>query len=226
MIWDVERKVKQGVVGFIVDRVLAIVIVLGVALLLLLSLTVGTWFAAFGNVLANVLPGIAYVYALRIVNYVIIFFIFTLLFAIIYKTLPNVSITWDDVWVGAAVTALLLTIGQALIGLYFSISRFGLAAGVAGAGVILLIWIYYSTQIVLIGAEFTQVYARKYRSKIKAETDTIPFVGIPHPQKGNKRKESKLDYSENRTLGVAGRGARVTVLPSCSRRRTKRRSKA
>jgi len=114
MIWDVERKVKQGVVGFIVDRVLAIVIVLGVALLLLLSLTVGTWFAAFGNVLANVLPGIAYVYALRIVNYVIIFFIFTLLFAIIYKTLPNVSITWDDVWVGAAATALLLTIGQAL----------------------------------------------------------------------------------------------------------------
>lgn len=176
MIWDVAKQADQGIAGYIADRILAVVIALGVVFLLLLSLVVGTSFAVFGNALANLLPGPAALLALRIGNYLIVFIIFTLLFAIIYKTLPDATIPWSDVWVGTAVTSLLFTIGQVLIGVYFSVSRLGVAAGVAGATLILLIWVYYSAHIVLLGAVFTEVYAEKYGSKIKADQDGGPLA--------------------------------------------------
>src|SRR5690606_1694061 len=97
----------------------------------------------------------------------------TLLFAVIYKVLPDVKIAWRDVWMGAAVTSLLFGIGKLLIGLYLGNSSIGSSYGAAGSFVILLLWIYYSAQILLFGAEFTQVYARTYGSKIEPGANAV-----------------------------------------------------
>lgn len=91
----------------------------------------------------------------------------SLLFALMYKYLPDVKITWRDVGVGAMITALLFTIGKYLLGLYLGESSFGSTYGAAGSLVIFLAWVYYSAQILLFGAEFTQVYARRYGSQIR-----------------------------------------------------------
>ena len=95
-----------------------------------------------------------------------IYLVTTLLFAMIYKYLPNVEIGWSDVWIGAAVTALLFTAGKFLIGLYLGTSGVTSAYGAASSLVIILIWVYYSAQIFLLGAEFTQIYATRWGSRI------------------------------------------------------------
>jgi len=90
----------------------------------------------------------------------------TLLFSMLYKMLPDVEISWEDVWVGGAITAILFTLGKFLLGLYLGMSTVSSAYGAAGSLVVLLLWVYYSAQIIFLGAEFTQVYARKYGSEI------------------------------------------------------------
>ncbi|HET7059285.1 MAG TPA: YhjD/YihY/BrkB family envelope integrity protein, partial [Nitrospiraceae bacterium] len=94
----------------------------------------------------------------------------TLLFAMMFKLLPDAKIAWRDVWIGAGLTSLLFTIGKLLIGLYLGKSDVGSAYGAAGSLVILLVWVYYSSQILLFGAEFTSVYANRYGSRIVAAT--------------------------------------------------------
>jgi membrane protein len=98
----------------------------------------------------------------QIVNFVVSFGVTTLLFALIYKVLPNAEITWRDVWMGAVATALLFTVGKWLLGIYLGFSSTSSAYGAAGSLIALLIWIYYSAQIFLFGAEYTQVYAYRY----------------------------------------------------------------
>src|SRR5207237_1607515 len=95
------------------------------------------------------------------------FVILVLLFALIFKVLPDVEIGWEDVWIGATVTALLFTIGKALISLYLGRSSIASSFGAAGALILVLVWVYYSTTIFLLGAEFTKVYARRFGSGIK-----------------------------------------------------------
>jgi membrane protein len=137
--------------------------ILGVGFLLLVSLVLSAALAAVHDVLARHLP-----LASRILpglNFLLSFTVITALFAMIYKVLPDVAMSWRDVWLGAAVTALLFTIGKTLIALY--LGRAGMASiyGAAGSFVLVLLWIYYSAQILLIGAEFTEVYSRRYGSR-------------------------------------------------------------
>ena len=122
-------------------------------------------------------------------NVAISFAVITLLFAAIYKVLPDVEIAWSDVWTGAAVTALLFTIGKLLIGLYLGHASVGSTYGAAGSLLVLLIWVYYSAQILLFGAEFTQVYAREYGTRIVPDKSAVPVTeearakqGIPHEE--------------------------------------------
>jgi membrane protein len=163
-IWKVEPK-PRGIFETVRGRVLLFAMVLVIAFLLLVSLVISAGLAALGQFLGNVLPVPEVV--LHALNFVISFLFVTLLFALIYKVLPDAEIAWRDVWVGAAVTSLLFAVGKLAIGLYLGHSGTSSAYGAAGSLVVLLLWVYYSAQILFFGAEFTQLYARRYGSKVQ-----------------------------------------------------------
>jgi len=140
--------------------------VLGVGFLLLVSLVASAALAAFDGWLGRSLPGLQLI--LPVVDVVFSVGMTILLFALIYKYVPDERIPWSDVWVGATVTALLFTVGKLLIGLYLGRSSFNSAYGGAGSLVVLLLWIYYSAQIFLLGAEFTRVFAYEHGSRSNA----------------------------------------------------------
>jgi membrane protein len=146
--------------------------VLGIGFLLLVSLVVTAAVAAVGKWATGLLPGGETL--VNILTFAVSFALITLLFAMIYKVLPDVEIAWRDVWIGAAVTALLFTIGKFLIGLYLAHSTVASTYGAAGSLVVLLLWIYYSSQILFLGAEFTQVYATRYGSRIRPSKHAVP----------------------------------------------------
>jgi membrane protein len=164
-VWEVEPKSGSGLVGLIKERFVSFTMVLGVAFLLLVSLLVSAAIAALGHFLSSSLPGGEVLWS--VLNALISLGIVTLLFALIFKVVPDAKIAWRDVWVGAGVTALLFTVGKLLLGLYLGKSSFTSSYGAAGSVVALVVWVYYSSQIVLLGAEFTQVYATRLGSKIK-----------------------------------------------------------
>ena len=164
-IWEVPEKEKpSGIWGWLRSRVLSFGLVLGLAFMLMISLVVSAGLAAAGEWLGG---GDAAETLLAIVlNFVASFAIFTVLFAMIYKIMPTAKISWHDVWMGAAVTALLFNVGKSLIGLYLAKSSVASGFGAAGSFVILIAWFYYSAQIFLFGAEYTWVYAN---SKVRKE---------------------------------------------------------
>ncbi|HXW01096.1 MAG TPA: YihY/virulence factor BrkB family protein [Anaerolineae bacterium] len=161
-IWEVPPKPERGILGMVKDRFLSFTMVLGIGFLLLVSLIISAALSALDPYLTDLLPGS--IYLIKILNLVISFGLITLLFALIYKILPDVEIAWSDVWIGAAVTSLLFNLGKFVIGVYLGNSSAGSAYGAAGSLVVLLLWVYYSAQILLFGAEFTQVYAKRYGS--------------------------------------------------------------
>ncbi|HSJ57597.1 MAG TPA: YhjD/YihY/BrkB family envelope integrity protein, partial [Anaerolineae bacterium] len=156
-----------------------------IAFFLLVSLVASAALSAAGNYLESLLPGLLPV--AQILSLLLSFGVITLLFALIFKYLPDVEIEWSDVWVGAAVTAALFLIGEFLIGLYLGQSAAASAYGAAGALVLLLLWVYYSAQILFFGAEFTHTYALKFGSRIVPAEGAVPLTeearveqGIPH----------------------------------------------
>jgi len=157
IIWQVQEKPGQGIWKVLKDRFISLLAVLGTGFLLLISLVISAGLSAVGATLAHVLPGPEFV--LQIINVLVSFAVVTLLFAMIYKLLPDTPIQWGDVWIGAGITSLLFTIGKFFIGLYLGKSDVGVAYGAAGSLVVILIWVYYASQIFLFGAEFTAVYA-------------------------------------------------------------------
>ena len=167
MIWNVSPPPDRGIVGFIQDRLLSVGMVLGGGLVLILLLVASAVLTAINQWLNNIFNTPDGIWSLIDVS--ISFGIVILLFAGIYKFLPDVKIAWSDVWIGSAITAVLFTIGKSLIGLYLGNSGAGSAYGVAGSLVVLLLWINYSWQILFFGAEFTQIWANKYGSRIVAK---------------------------------------------------------
>jgi len=163
-IWEVAPKPERNFKTFIFSRFLSFGMVMGIAFMLLVSLVISAALAFLNNILGTLSPGMGYLWSA--INIIISFSVITLLFALIFKYLPDVNIAWGDVLIGAMITALLFTIGKYLIGLYLGKSTFSSAYGAAGSLVVLLFWIYYSAQIIFVGAEFTQIYARHYGSKI------------------------------------------------------------
>jgi membrane protein len=160
-IWKVMPRPERGMaVGLIWDRFLAFSMVLGMSVLLLLSIFANAMLKAVFPVLGTLLP--SQVNWLQTVNFGFSLVIVMLLFVMVYKVLPDVEIAWEEVLIGAAVTAVLFMIGKYLIELYLRYSTTAVVYGAAGSLVVLLLWIYYSAQIVYFGAEFTKVYA-KYR---------------------------------------------------------------
>lgn len=166
-IWKVTPKPDVEIKHILKIRAVSFILVLALGLLLLVSLVISTMLAAFGVYLGSLISGTPLAqYLLHLVDIIISFGILSLLLAMIFKILPDVEITWKDVWLGAAATAFLFTMGKFLIGFYLGRSKIGSAYGAAGSLVVILLWIYYSSQILFFGAEFTQVYANRYGSKI------------------------------------------------------------
>lgn len=169
-VWDVEAK-SEGISGMLKVRALSFAMVLVIGFLLLVSLVISTALSTINAFFLSSLPGGELL--ARTLSLALSFGLITLLFALIYKVLPDAEIEWRDVWIGAAVTALLFTIGKYIIGLYLGNSSVGTAYGAAGSLVVLLLWIYYSAQILLFGAEFTQVYARRHGDRIRPSKHAI-----------------------------------------------------
>ncbi|MDY6940569.1 MAG: YihY/virulence factor BrkB family protein [Cyanobacteriota bacterium] len=163
-IWDVKAKPKNGLWNLVRKRILSFSAVLGIAFLLLVSLIISAALSGLNRYASHLLPGADFLW--QILDTGISFGFITLLFALMYKYLPDVKIQWSDVWVGAAITAALFTIGKFGLGLYLGGGSFGSTYGAAGSLVVVLAWVYYSAQILFFGAEFTQVYARRYGSCI------------------------------------------------------------
>lgn len=156
-IWRVPAKEKpSGLWGWLRSRVLSFGLVLGFAFMLMISLVVSAALAAAGEWLSG---GPAESVLANGLNFIVSLGLFTVLFAMIYKIMPTAKISWHDVWMGAAVTALLFNVGKSLIGLYLAKSSVASGFGAAGSFVILVAWFYYSAQIFLFGAEYTWVYA-------------------------------------------------------------------
>lgn len=160
--WKAPPQEISGLRHLVRTRLLSLGLVLSLGFLLLVSLVVSAALAALGKYWSAWFGGVEAL--LQGANFVVSLLVFSVLFALMYKLLPRVAIAWRDVWIGAAVTAVLFSIGKLLIGVYIGKAGFSSAYGAAGAVLILLIWVYYSAQIFLLGAEFTRAYAERHGS--------------------------------------------------------------
>jgi membrane protein len=175
--WEVTPDPKQGgLKGFVIKRLFSFGMILSVAFLLLVSLILSAALSAFGGALGNMLPEGVSTTLLQIVNLIISFVVITALFAAIFKVLPDAKVGWGDVWVGAAVTALLFVVGKFLIGFYLGRSNPGQAFGAAGSLAVLFVWVYYSSMILLFGAEFTQAWVERNGGSIAPERGAVRVV--------------------------------------------------
>lgn len=168
--WEIAED-EMGIGQRILKRLSSLLVVLLLAVFLVASVVASTVVTAFAEPLQDILPFGSWV--LQLVNVLLSLLLLTLLFGATMKYLPDAKVAWRDVWLGAGVTAVLFIIGQFALSQYLGRSAPGSAYGVAGSVVALLVWIYYSAMILFLGAEFTQVYANRYGSKIRPDEDAI-----------------------------------------------------
>lgn len=171
-IWDVQANPRRGVIlQLVLDRLRSFGLAIGVGFLLLVSLVISAAISALQAYMASRVPGLPTLW--QTINICVSFLVVTALFAMIYKFLPDARIAWKDVWIGAAVSAALFTGGKYLIGVYLGQTATASAFGAAGSLAVLLIWIYYTALISFLGAEFTQVYARRHGVPIEPKTHAV-----------------------------------------------------
>ena len=181
--WGVKPDPKQGgIKNFALKRLFTFGMILALAFLLLVSLVLSAALAAFGGALGRWLPAGFSATLLQVINFAISFGVIALLFGAMFRVLPDAKIRWHDVWIGATVTAFLFVVGKTAIGIYLGHSNPGEAFGAAGSLALLLVWIYYSSMILLFGAEFTQVWADQRGSGVVPERGAVRAVrDRPHP---------------------------------------------
>ncbi len=181
-IWGVTPKSGRGVIDIIKARFWSFAMVVGIGFLLIVSLVLSAWLAAVSTYISYLLPMPAS--ALEAMNFVISFVVITGSFALIFNLLPDVRIAWRDVWVGAAVTSLFFGIGKSLIGLYLGKSAVASAYGAAGSLVIIVVWVYYSAQILLFGAEFTKVWTKRRGAGFVPQKSAVPVTSEARAEQG------------------------------------------
>jgi membrane protein len=164
-IWNLRRKPGRGIRRFIRVRLLSFAMVLAIGFLLLVSLMVNAALAALGKYMSDLIAGQELLW--QVVNFLISIGVVTLLFAMIFKVLPDAKIAWRDVWIGALLTAVLFNLGKYLLSDYLGKSTVASVYGAAGSLVVILLWVYYTSQIVLFGAEFTRFYAIRCGSEVR-----------------------------------------------------------
>jgi membrane protein len=167
-IWEVPKREGGGIKAIIKDRILSFAMVLFIGFLLLVSLVLSAALSAMGEVMGGFMTEKLHI--LQIVNAIVSLGVITVLFAMIFKFLPDAEpiVAWKDVWIGAFMTAILFTIGKVGIGLYLGRGTVGSAYGAAGSLIVVLVWVYYAAQILFLGAELTQVYASRHGSRAGA----------------------------------------------------------
>lgn len=184
VIWEVKEEKTEGFLEAlkkaIFNRFLSFTMVLGIGFLLLVSLVISAALSAVQELMGNTFPIPEIL--LQLLNLIVSIAVVTVLFALIYKYLPDAEVPWRYVWLGAFVTAILFSLGKMLIGIYLGNSAIASSFGAAGSLVLLLIWIYYSAQILFFGAEFTQVYANTYGPKILPEDEEVSHPDVDHPR--------------------------------------------
>lgn len=173
-IWEVKPKPGRGVLGILRDRLLSFGFTLVVGFLLLVSLVLTAAIALVAEWMGGLMPGSETL--AQLLNFVLSLALITLLFGMMFRFLPDAKIAWHDVWIGAFLTALLFTVGKFALGLYLGKSSVASSYGAAGSLIVLLLWVYYSSQILFFGAEFTQVYANRFGSRV-APADNAVAVG-------------------------------------------------
>lgn len=179
IVWNRPYDANSTIKDLVKERSYSLVVVLGCGFLLLISLAVSSVLSAAGAYVGNMLPMPEVV--LQALNFVLSFVVITGVFAALFKYLPEVDVEWRDVFLGAAFTSLLFGLGKFLIGLYLGKASFGSTYGAAGSLVILLVWVYYSSQIFFFGAEFTQVYASQHGSRpegVASKVQTTPSAAL------------------------------------------------
>jgi membrane protein len=181
-VWEVKPKPERGLLNVIRNRFLSFAMILGIGFLLLVSLVLGAGLAAVVNLFGSWFPFLSSF--LQLFSFIFGFIVTTFLFAAIYKILPDVKITWSDVWIGATITSFLFSIGRFLLGQYLGNSSFGSVYGAAGSLVVVLAWVFYASQILLLGAEFTQVYARRFGSGITPAENAVPLTSEARAEQG------------------------------------------
>lgn len=186
-VWGVAPKPGRGIRGTLSTRLTSFGILLGTCFLLLVSLVASTILAGMGDFISQFVP--LSEWTLQFMNLALSFGIITLLFAMIYKVLPDAKISWSDVWVGAAVTSFLFGLGKFLIGYYLGRASVSSSYGAAGSVIVVLLWVYYSTQILLFGAEFTKVYANRFGSRVTPSEHAIALTDELRAEQGIPRKE-------------------------------------
>jgi membrane protein len=206
-IWEVQPKPGQGLLATLRERFLSFTMVLGTGFLLLVSLVVSAGVAALSDFLRSILPGgdiIGF-----IISIITSLLVVTLMFMLLFKFLPDVKIAWGDVWIGGLVTAILFLVGQFALGLYIGSGAVGTSFGAVSSLVIILVWIYYSTQILFLGAEFTQVYTNKYGSRVRPKENAELVTEDARAQQGMPAKDGKETEK-----GAKGQGERKRLKPS------------
>jgi len=163
--WGVRRLPGRGLRNFIKDRLLSFALIVGIGFLLLVSLVLSAGLSATSKFMVGLLPAHKIIW--QGIHFVVSLGVITVLFAMIFKVLPDVKIAWGDVWIGAFITALLFNLGKLLFGLYLGRSRVISGFGAAGSLVIVLLWVYFSAQILFFGAKFTQIYSNRYGSHLE-----------------------------------------------------------
>lgn len=191
-IWEVKSKPGRGFWELLRKRFLSFSMVLGVGFLLLISLALSAALASFSGTLNRAIPMGETVG--HIIEFVVSFGIITLLFAFIFKFMPDVKIPWSKVWVGALGTAFLFTIGKFLLGLYLGKESTSSAYGAAGSVIVILMWVYYASVILFFGAEFTQVYARATGTQIVPKKYAEPVTEHERAEQGIPRDKTPTHH--------------------------------
>jgi YihY family inner membrane protein len=200
-VWGTEPKQGRGVWRLLKDNFLSFATLLGTGFLLLVSLVISTALAAFGKWFGDVLPLPEIV--LQTINLLLAFLLIAGLFALIFKILPDARIAWSDVWVGGLLTSALFTIGKFAIALYLGKSNVSSAYGAAGSLVVVLVWVYYSVQILLYGAEFTEAYAKQVGANIKpTEEADVVTDKTRHPFNAGPQFEPRIAESHGEMRGT------------------------
>jgi membrane protein len=187
-VWKVTPKPGRGFRNFLRDRFMSLTMVLGTGFLLLISLIGSAVLAALSTSVSHALPGGVGVW--QAINVVISFSVISGLFAMIYKFVPDVKVAWRDVWVGAVLAAILFTGGKFLLGWYLGQASTTSAFGAAGSLVVILLWVYYASQILLFGAEFTRVYAGRFGSGVEPAPNAMLVLPADLARQGLSPKQT------------------------------------
>ncbi|WP_266205803.1 YihY/virulence factor BrkB family protein [Pontibacter kalidii] len=170
--WEVKAKAELGWFKLVVDRVLSLAMVVSLGFLLLVSLSIDVVMGLINEFLRQELSGIA-VYLITVGNVVVSILISIIIFAAVFKVLPDAKIRWPNVWVGATVTAILFVLGKFVLNIYFQHDPLADTYGAAGSLVLILVWVYYTSVIFLLGAEFTQVYSEAHDRGIRPQDNAV-----------------------------------------------------